>query len=110
MAARLKSRLPEIALELEPRVDAALRATAESIEDTAKTRVPVDTGTLRDAIHVEDSGELEYSVVAGDTQAFYGHIVEHGSTNTPPQPFLIPAAELGRAAAEAFVREALRGL
>lgn len=110
MPATLKSRFPEITAELRPRVSAAVKAAAEGIENGAKERVPVDTGALRDAIHVERQGVAEYAVIAGDSAAWYGMLVEHGTTHNPPHPFLIPAAELGREAAEGLVQAALRGL
>lgn len=92
MPATLKSRLPEIAISLTPRVKAAMRLGAEGISQEAKMRVPVDTGALKNAIHVESEGE-GWSVIAGDQKAFYGHIIENGSIYTPPHPFLVPALE-----------------
>ena len=52
----------------------------------------MDSGALREAIHVEEveDGAL---VVAGDTEAWYGRIVEFEFVRTPAQPFLIPAME-----------------
>ncbi len=109
-AVTLRSRIPEIALSLNPRVHAAIGAGAEAIAAEAKARVPVETGTLRDAIHVEPEGD-GFSVVAGDNDAFYGHIVEHGSsTGLPPHPFLIPAAESQKDAIAAAVSAVLRTL
>lgn len=90
--ARLESRIPEIIGNLSDEVNAALKESADAIAEGAKERVPVATGTLRDAIHVEEA-EGGYTVVAGNTDAFYGHIIEHGSTRLPPRPFLVPAAE-----------------
>jgi len=90
------SRLPQIALSLDERIDTALRIGAEGIASAAKSRVPVATHALQNAIHVERITEGEYAVVAGDDDAFYGHIVENGSVNTAPQPFLIPALEAER--------------
>lgn len=88
----LKSRIPEIIANLPGEIEGALKATADAIAEGAKSRVPVDSGALRDAIHVEEV-EGGYTVVAGSSEAFYGHIVEHGSSRVPPRPFLIPAAE-----------------
>lgn len=110
MPARLRSRFPQIAAELKPRLDAALKETAEQIAEDAKSRVPVDTGKLRDAIHVERDGLAEYRVVAGDDEAFYGHFVEWGGAHNAPHPFLVPAAEAARATLEQTARTVLRGL
>lgn len=109
MPVTLKSRIPQIALSLEPRVQAAMRVGAEGIVQEAKVRVPVETGNLRDAIHVEKA-EAGWSVVAGNTTAFYGHIVENGSVLSAPHPFLVPAAESQKEAVAAAVTAALRRL
>jgi HK97 gp10 family phage protein len=100
------SRIPKIALELDPAVMAALDAGAHLVAEAAKERVPVNTGRLRDAIHVEHDGD-DVAVVAGDTEAFYGHIVEHGSTYVPPHPFLIPAMEANRTEVVGMVKAAI---
>lgn len=105
----LRSRLPQITAALPARVDVALKAGAEAIERGAKDRVPVASGDLRDAIHVEDADDGFY-VVAGDEETFYGHLVEHGVTHTAPRPFLIPAAEAARGEIVAGVAAALKGL
>lgn len=88
-----KSRLPEIEVELPVLLDAVAKAVAEQIAEGAKERVPVDTGKLRDAIHVDHDGPGSYNVVAGDSSAFYGHIVEHGGVRQGARPFMVPAAE-----------------
>jgi HK97 gp10 family phage protein len=103
----LKSRIPKITVEMLPAVEAALQAGAEIIESAAKGRVPVDTGRLRDAIHIERDG-LGFDVIAGDTDAFYGNMVEHGTTHTAPHPFLVPALEAKRTEVVTSVREAIR--
>jgi HK97 gp10 family phage protein len=104
------NRFPEIIAELQIRSDLAARAVAEHIEDAAKTRVPVDTGRLQQAIHTERRRRGTWAVVAGDTDAWYGHIVEHGGAHTSPRPFLVPALESARDEALQAFRAALRGL
>ena len=89
----LRNRFPLIIAQLEPRMDAAARMGAEAIQGRAKQRVPVETGALRDAIHVEHPDTGTYAVVAGDTDAWYGMLVEHGTKRNPPHPFLVPALE-----------------
>lgn len=96
---------------------------AEAIAEEARNRVPVNTGRLRDAIHVEKRASgvevggqhvggvySDWFVVAGDTKAFYGHMVEFGTTHSPAHPFLIPAFESRRPVLEGLVREALQRL
>ncbi len=105
----LKSRIPQIILQLPESMDDATEEIANAIADAAKERVPVDTGALRDAIHVEGV-EHGHAVVAGDNKAFYGHIVERGSVHAPPHPFLVPAAEAEKAGALKLAAEKLQDL
>jgi HK97 gp10 family phage protein len=88
-----ESRLPRIAAKLAVEADAIARAGAEMVSVRAKARVPVRTGSLRDAIHIDHVGPGEYEVVAGNSNVFYGHIVEHGGVRSPAHPFLTPAEE-----------------
>lgn len=105
----LKSRLPQIIAELETdQLKDGLVGGAGIIAAAAQDRVPVESGELRDAIHVDDDDGVY--VVAGDTDAFYGHMVEHGTTRTPPRPFLVPAAEANLDAVADAVSSVLRDL
>lgn len=106
----LRSRFGTIARTLDEQIDPAIRNVAEQVAADAKGRVPVDSGALRNAIHVDRHGDGAYSVVAGNTEAFYGHIVEHGGVNAPARPFLIPAAEATRDNVDELVRAALADL
>ena len=106
----LKSRLPEIATGLQAKVDAALAVGANRVAAEARDRVPVNSGALRDAIRVEHDGPGEYTVLAGDNDAFYGHLVEFGTSLTPARPFLIPAVESRRGDVLDDVKRALKGL
>jgi len=103
------SRIPRIIAELDPRVELVAREAAELIEKGAKERVPVQTGKLRDSIHVErdDAG---WMVLAGDNEVFYGHIVEHGGNRTAPRPFMVPALEQARPAVQKLIDRGLRNL
>jgi HK97 gp10 family phage protein len=106
----LRSRLDRIARSLDEEIDPAMRHVAERVAQGAQARVPVDSGALRNAIHVERQDEGAYRVVAGDGDVFYGHIVEHGSVRVPPRPFLLPAAESVRDNIDELVRAALKDL
>jgi HK97 gp10 family phage protein len=105
-----KSRLAKIEAELVAKVEAVAADAARRAAAKAKDRVPVASGKLRDAIHVERDGYAEYLVIAGDNEAFYGHIVEHGSVRVPPRPFMVPAAEATRDEARKLLIAALRSL
>lgn len=107
---RYTSRIPEIERKLPLELDAAMLEAADEIKNIAQSLCPVGTGRvhLRDRIHVERTKEGARTltwVVAGDRQAWYGHLVEHGSVHhtvhagewiITPHPFLTPAAETGR--------------
>ena len=110
----LVSRIPEIVESIPDEMAEVLEEGANAIAEDAKQRVPVDTGALRDAIHVEQVDDLTFSVVAGSTEAYYGHMVEFGSAEggkgrgpIPPHPFLIPAAEVQHARIEGAAMDAL---
>lgn len=104
-----KTRLPKITAELAIKLDAVALAAAQRIEQAAKENVPVDTGKLRDAIHIERDSD-GYMVIAGDNDTFYGHIVEHGGAHTSPRPFLVPALENNRNEIIRMASLALRNL
>lgn len=107
----LNSRIPLIIADLDDTVLDGVIESAERIVLGAKERVPVDSGELRDAIHVEaDRDAKSVSVVAGDGDTFYGHIVENGSVKTGPRPFLVPAYEAERENLEDIVGEKLEEL
>lgn len=88
----LRSRIPQIIGELDDKLLEGVTALAEQIAEGARDRVPVETGALRDAIHVVVKDD-QVAVVAGDNVAFYGHMVENGTVKAPPHPFLVPAFE-----------------
>jgi HK97 gp10 family phage protein len=105
----LRSRIPAIALAMPELLDQALEQGAERIVASAQERVPVATGDLKDAIHVDRQSEGIY-VIAGDTEVFYGHIVENGSVTRGPRPFLVPALAENTATVLALAKTALKGL
>lgn len=80
------------------------------IAQDAKRRVPVDTGHLRDAIHVEQVAEGQRTltwIIAYSPEAWYGRMVEFGTRRAGPHPFLIPAMEGKRAVVRKLVKEAV---
>lgn len=119
MPATLKSRFPEIVAELRPKVGAAVKAGAEVIAEDATQRVP-DPSPLAQgliaSIRVEREGAAEYSVLAGDDEAFYakwvefGHAKGKGRAAAGPTPFMVPAKEAKEETVVALVQAALKGL
>jgi hypothetical protein len=81
----LKSRFPAIAAELDRSPVERWRRAQKLVSDGAKGRVAVGESAphIRDAIHTDSQPEGVY-VVAGDSQTFYGHILEHGTSRWPP--------------------------
>lgn len=72
----------------------AVKAEAEAARDDMKRGAPVDTGELRDSIQAEyDAKKLIGRAVATSKHAGF---VEHGTDDSPAQPFTAPAAERAR--------------
>lgn len=109
MAGKLTSRIPLIIEQLDDKLLEGVMEVAERTAEGARERVPVESGALRDAIHVEAEDDW-VAVVAGNTEAFYGHIVENGSIRTPARPFLLPAFEVEREQLDETIAEALEDL
>lgn len=105
----LRSLIPAISGALDEVASTAVLAAAEQVASNARSRVPVNTGHLRDSIHTEVDGEDVYVVAGGgEHNVFYGHLVEFGGAHTPPRPFLIPALEDERGYIVLSVANALR--
>lgn len=105
-----ENRLPEIIDALPNAIHDAVKHAAEQVAESARARVPVVSGDLQRAIHVEPGEtEDEMLVLAGDRKVFYGNLVEHGgAVNRPAHPFLIPALEENRELILAELRDAVR--
>lgn len=65
---------------------------AQDITDDAKRLCPVNTGRLRDSIHVETVDDGTREIVAGSDEIDYASYVEFGTTRMRAQPYLRPAA------------------
>jgi HK97 gp10 family phage protein len=79
---------PRLLLDLaeEVKIDPA----AEEVLAAAEHLVPVDTGALKDSLHIEDAPGGGKRVVA-DTP--YAVFVEFGTENMPAEPYLRPALD-----------------
>lgn len=108
----LRSRFSGIETAIARRLSTEVRKTARLIAVDAAERIEPgpDPIHLSEAIHVERDAPAAYRVVAGDGDAFYGHILEHGSVKMAPRPFLIPAMDAQTDDAVRRARAALRGL
>lgn len=81
----LLARFARTAIVAEAAVDVQKDVLADDVERTAESLAPVDTGRLRDSIRSE--GGRVY------TDVEYAGFVEYGTSDTPAQPFMRPAAD-----------------
>lgn len=79
---------PAIIAGLEMKAEAIAAKTAMDLEAHAKSRAPVDTGTLKNSIQATRIGKGHWRVVVG---VEYGMYVEWGTVHMHAQPFFQPA-------------------
>jgi HK97 gp10 family phage protein len=70
--------------------DAVMRVARDALR-TAQNRAPVDTGRLRNELHIVRKG----SVVAVESTVEYAIFQEFGTSNMAPNPFIGPAFAKG---------------
>ena len=91
-----QNRIPELRRSLRPRAEKILNDAATQIASLAFQLCPKDTWALAESIAIETySGHrpgfgVAKRVVVG---MFYAPFVEFGTSNSPAQPFLMPAFE-----------------
>jgi HK97 gp10 family phage protein len=78
---------------------AAIDTLGNEVEVTAQAAAPVDTGALRDSIVYSD-GVVSVGVD-------YAGFVEYGTSDTPAQPYLRPAADTADGEAAATIAAAV---
>lgn len=86
----LMNKLPSIRRSLRPKVAKEVETAGLNIENGAKQRVRVKTGTLRRSIHTTKTGEMSLEV---GPSVEYGLYQEFGTRRMAAHPYLIPAAE-----------------
>jgi HK97 gp10 family phage protein len=82
--------LEKLGLAVDAGLEEALLKYGQEVIDDAKTRCPVKTGTLRDSLTAEASGDLAVTLRDG---VEYGQFVEFPTRYTAAQPFLQPAID-----------------
>lgn len=87
---RLAADLAAAPAKVEAKGVRAVEVAAQRTQRNAQRFAPVLTGRLREGIRVETEG-LEASVVSTVRYADY---VEYGTSDTAPQPYMRPAADL----------------
>lgn len=101
----------------------ALVQAGNELADTMRQLAPVDTGALKESIHVTRpgeqtppysqpggsrmAGEAEVLITVGDEQTRYPHLVEYGTSDTEAQPFFWPAYRLLRKQLKARIARAV---
>lgn len=104
-------------------VKPAIVSSAVNVAVTQRTLAPKETGALKDSITVTNpgettppysqpggsriAGELEAIVTAGNEKVRYAHLVEHGTTKAPAQPFFWPGFRLTRKRAATRIKSAI---
>lgn len=89
----LERKLEKLPRELESEAGAATKDEAQEVYDAMRERVPTASGTLRGAIGRRQKGPLSMEVgVLGAQRAWWGALVEFGTSTRPATPFAEPAA------------------
>ena len=121
---RLKRRLDAIPRAVKAAVVPALITAGRDLSVTMRLLAPVDSGDLRNSIHITAPGETTppYSqpggsttagdnqvlITAGDSDVRYAHLVEHGTADAPAQPFFWPAYRLQKKKLSNRIKRAIR--
>jgi HK97 gp10 family phage protein len=104
----VENRLPAYRADVERKLAAHVRATAERISTDAKQRAPVKTGNLRASITAQMTDRLSATVGTGP-QAPYAEHVHEGTRRMSPRPFMRQASEAVRSYWEAGLRSIFGG-
>lgn len=96
--------LARAAVQTPSRAGDAIEDVATRMLHTAEALAPVLTGNLRASGSVRRSGLMGAEVIF---DAPYADYVEHGTSDTAPQPFLGPAADIHTPSVDEAVADAL---
>lgn len=107
---KLSRRLKAIPVAVKKAVAPALEQSGKELVATMRNLAPEDTGDLKHSIKYTMpgdatppysqpggstvAGENQVLITAGNTDVRYPHLVEYGTTDTPPQPYFWPAYRL----------------
>ncbi|MET0171089.1 MAG: HK97-gp10 family putative phage morphogenesis protein [Agrobacterium vaccinii] len=121
---RLKRRLDAIPRDVKAAVAPALISAGRDLSVTMRLLAPVDSGDLRNSIHITapgettppysqpggstTAGENQVIVTVGNSEVRYPHIVEFGSADTAAQPFFWPSVRLKRKSLTNRIKRAIR--
>lgn len=108
--AHLVSRVADLRDAMHEARDETLREWADDVLDSAENLVPQRTGNLWQALDHkvwESAGRAKVGVWEHDALQ-YAEYVEKGTSDTPTQPYLVPAFEEHRAGVARSYRAAFR--
>ncbi|MGN8117511.1 HK97-gp10 family putative phage morphogenesis protein [Labrys sp. 22185] len=121
---RIQKRLAAIPAKVKEAAAQAVVKGAEELADLQRDLAPVETGALKDSIHVTLPGETTppYSqpggqqvapetgalVTVGNSEVRYPHLVEYGTADAPAQAFFWPAYRLLRKRITNRVKRSIR--
>lgn len=94
----LAGKLKSVQSDINKQSSTVLRKAAKAVERGAKSRAPVDTGTLQRDIYSAVRGKV--AQIIAPTR--YAQFNEYGTSKMAPQPFMVPALE---AEAPQFVKK-----
>jgi len=86
----------------------ALKAAALVVQNDAKERAPVLTGTLKRSIHIEELPQDRAVAVGTDVE--YAPYIEFGTSRMAAQPYLRPALDENHGAIQREFAEAVRDI
>ena len=103
---KFKSNKKEILDKMKITKEQALEAIGQTVENTAKQLVPVDTGILRASISHE---QKDTSVTIG-SNVDYAVYIEKGTRHQAAKPYIEPAVNNNRGQIKGIVEKYYRGL
>lgn len=103
---KLKESFAKIRKRITTSNEEALLEFGDEMKTRMKAAVPVDTGTLRDSITVEQKGG---GITVGPRGVDYAGYVEYGTSRSPAQPYIRPVAEWAKVNAPKRVRKSVQG-
>ena len=98
--------------QLENQIADGLEAVGDRVLAEARARVPVDTGALKNSLHVDKSHSREWNrraAVFVATATGDGFFVHEGTSDTPAQPFLSQALDAVRGQIPGIIRSETKG-
>jgi HK97 gp10 family phage protein len=117
--AELERSLRNAAKTIDREISTAIKTTAEGIRETQRSLVPVASGQTRKSIKVSGPNGARWTPTTVEAEIgptwFVGRLIELGTVNMGPRPFVAPSYEPHRTAHErrivnAAVGGALKGL